>query len=500
MQPEVLIAGAGPVGMTAACELARFGVPLRIVDKSAQRTDKSKALVLWSRSLELLDRGPGGAAPFVDAGFKALAVNFVARDGELMGHVSMETVESPFPYGLMLPQSETERLLEERLQGLGVTVERQVEVLGFKPSDAGIQATLRHADGHEETVSSKWLLGCDGAHSIVRHTLGVPFAGETLDSDWMLADVHIKGYPYPDTEASVYWHKDGAFVIFPISPGRYRVLADLPMTSGALPPTPTLPQVQAIIDRRGPRGMTAFDPIWLAGFRINGRKVKEYRSGRVFLLGDAAHVHSPAGGQGMNTGMQDAFNLAWKLALVIRNTCGDRLLDGYSPERSAVGDEVLKEAARLTAVGTLKNSTLQGCRNLVSHFMLGFRAVQKEFADSMTEVAIGYPHSPLNAHSGNGHGGPRPGERAPIRDGDPLVGAGNSPRFALFANDTPASRTLRSKYFDLLESSPRSPYANKGIWLVRPDGYVALAAKEDDVREVDAYLANLSKPTVASAG
>ena len=111
-------------------------------------------------------------------------------------------------------------------------IERQVEVLGFKASDTGAQTTLRHADGREETASSNWLLGCDGAHNIVRKTLGVPFAGETLDSDWMLADVHMKGYPYPDTEASVYWHKDGAFVIFPIVPGRYRVLADLPLTSG----------------------------------------------------------------------------------------------------------------------------------------------------------------------------------------------------------------------------------------------------------------------------
>src|SRR3984957_4335905 len=165
MQPELLIVGAGPVGMTAACELARFGIPLRIVDKSAQRTDKSKALVLWGGTLELLDRGPGGGAPCVDAGVKALAVNFVARDGELMGHVSMETVKSPFPYGLMLPQSETERLLEERLQGLGVTVERQTEVLDFKRTDSGVQAVLRHADGRQETVSATGLLGCDAPHS-----------------------------------------------------------------------------------------------------------------------------------------------------------------------------------------------------------------------------------------------------------------------------------------------------------------------------------------------
>jgi 2-polyprenyl-6-methoxyphenol hydroxylase-like FAD-dependent oxidoreductase len=427
MQPEVLIVGAGPVGMTAASELSRFGVRLRIVDKAAQRTDKSKALVVWSRTLELLNRGPGGATRFIEAGFKAMAVNLLAADGQLMGHVSMDSVKSPYPYGLMLPQSETERLLEERLQGLGVSVERQIEVLDFKRTESGVQAVLRYVDGRQETVSANWMLGCDGAHSVVRHTMGMPFVGETLDSDWMLGDVHMKGYPFPDSEASVYWHKDGAFVIFPISPGRYRVIADLPLTSSSAPPTPTLEEVQAIIDRRGPGGLTAFDPIWLAGFRINGRKVANYRSGRVFLLGDAAHVHSPAGGQGMNTGMQDAFNLAWKLALVINKSCGDSLLDSFSPERSGVGDEVLKQAGRLTAVGTLKTPTLQSIRNHVVHFMFGLSTIQNAFADSMTEVSIGYPNSPLNVHDGNTHGGPKPGERAPIRDEEEPVGSGKTP-------------------------------------------------------------------------
>jgi 2-polyprenyl-6-methoxyphenol hydroxylase-like FAD-dependent oxidoreductase len=258
MQPQVLIVGAGPVGMTVASELARFGVAVRIVDKAAQRTDKSKALVVWSRTLELLDRGSGGAAPFIEAGFKALAVNIVASDGQLMGRVAMDSVTSPYPYGLMLPQSETERLLEERLRDLGVIVERQVDVLGFQSMQTGVEAVLRHADGHEEKLTTDWLLGCDGAHSIVRHTLALPFKGETLNSDWMLADVHMSGYPFPDTEVSVYWHKDGAFVIFPIVPGRYRVIADLPVTSGAVPPAPTLEQAQEIIDRRGPGGLRAF--------------------------------------------------------------------------------------------------------------------------------------------------------------------------------------------------------------------------------------------------
>jgi 2-polyprenyl-6-methoxyphenol hydroxylase-like FAD-dependent oxidoreductase len=492
MNPQVFIVGAGPVGMTAASELVRYGVSVRIVDKAPQRTDKSKALVLWSRTLELLDRGPHGSAPFIEAGFKAHAVNFVAGNGEVMGHVKMDSVKSPYPYGLMIPQSETERLLEERLAGLGVTVERQAEVLGFTTTDSGVKAKLRRHNGQEESIAAEWLLGCDGAHSIVRHTLGVPFSGETMNSDWMLADVHMSGYPFPDSEASVYWHKDGAFVIFPISPGRYRVLADLAPTRGGVAPEPPLAEVQTIIDRRGPGGLKAFDPIWLAGFRINGRKVAEYRFGRTFLLGDAAHVHSPAGGQGMNTGMQDAFNLCWKLALVIHGRCDEHLLDSYSPERSAVGDEVLKAAGRLTRVGTLKNPALQSLRNLVSHFMFGLSPVQHAFADSMTEVAIGYPHSPLNGGT-TIHGTPslKPGDRVTPSRGETAIGSGPKPLFSLFAGEGTSTADLIPKFPDLLESKLRAPLGQDGIWLVRPDGYACCFSKSTD--DITRYLDKLKR-------
>jgi 2-polyprenyl-6-methoxyphenol hydroxylase-like FAD-dependent oxidoreductase len=490
MKP-LLIAGAGPVGMTMASELARYGLPVRIVDKATQRTDKSKALVLWSRTLELLDRG-GGSAPFINAGFKAVAVNFITGD-KVVGHVSMDAVRSPYPYGLMLPQSETERLLEERLAGLGVAVERRVELTNFTSGADGVEATLRHPDGREEVVSADWLLGCDGAHSAVRHVLNAPFAGETNNSDWMLADVHMTGYPFPDSEASVYWHRDGAFVIFPISPGRYRVLADLPPSGAEQSPTPSLEEVQAVIDRRGPSGMKAFDPIWLAGFRINGRKVASYRWGRVFLAGDAAHVHSPAGGQGMNTGMQDAFNLAWKLALVVRKTCDEHLLDTYSPERSAVGDEVLKSASRLTTVGTLKNPVLQTIRNLVGHVMLGFGSVQQAFADNMTEVSIGYPQSPLNGPA-LGHVDPKPGQRVVPLAGQAPLGSGGTPLFALFGEKSSATAELVTRFTGLLDPEIRPPLHDGGMWLVRPDGYVACSSSETTV--IGAYLDGLVRPGI----
>jgi hypothetical protein len=327
----------------------------------------------------------------------------------------------------------------------------------------------------------------------VRRGLGAPFAGETLDSDWMLADVHMTGYPYPDSEASVYWHRDGAFVIFPISPGRYRVIADLPPTGAERPPTPTLEQVQAIIDRRGPSGLKAFDPIWLAGFRINGRKVASYRWGRIFLAGDAAHVHSPAGGQGMNTGMQDAFNLAWKLALVVQEKCDEHLLDSYSPERSGVGDEVLKAAGRLTAVGTMRNPVAQAVRNLVGQVMLGLNPVQHAFADSMTEVAINYPESPLNGPSLGG-AGPKPGERVVPIAGQVPVGSGATPLFALFAEKTTPTVELLKTFEGLLDPDIRPPFRNGGIWLVRPDGYVACSSRETDV--VAGYLDGIVRPSM----
>jgi 2-polyprenyl-6-methoxyphenol hydroxylase-like FAD-dependent oxidoreductase len=490
---KVLIVGAGPVGLTLAIELTRFGVPVQIVDKALQRTDKSKALVIWSRTLELLDRQPGGSAAFIEAGFKVGSVNFFSGHN-LVGRATMEGVATPYSFALMLPQAETERILEERLRSLGVAVQRGTEVLGLSSRADGADAVIRKPNGNEEKASAAWVIGCDGAHSLVRHTVGASFAGKTMDSDWILADVRMSGYPVPNTEVTVYWHHDGAFVIFPISPGRYRLIADMPPSGAAHPPTPTLEQVQAVIDRRGQPGMTAFDPIWLAGFRINGRKVASYRWGRAFLCGDAAHVHSPAGGQGMNTGMQDAFNLAWKLALASKGRGTEALLESYSLERSYVGDQVLKNAERLTFIGTTRNPVVRTVRDAVGHLMLGLAPVQHALADTMTEVSIGYPQSPLNSGSASGLHGPAPGQR--ILSDRPF-GEEGEPHFALMATGD-AADSLIDRYASVLESSLRSPPDPKGMWLVRPDGYVAVVAKSDDLSIIENSL--IEYTTVKSKG
>lgn len=416
-QAEALVVGAGPVGLALAIELERHGVACRIIDRNEQRTDKSKALVLWSRSLEILD-DMGGAAPFVAAGMPGHGMSLYDRGKRLL-HVSLDELDSPYRYALMIPQSETERLLEERLAGHGVAVERRTELCSFTVERDGVTAVLRRADGGEETVRTAWLLGCDGAHSTVRHQLGVPFAGEVEPNDWLLADVHLRG-PLPEDELSVFWHPKGILAFFPIAPGRFRVIGDVGLARGLdHPPDPTLEQVQALVDERGPGGLVCAEPIWLSGFRIHERKVNAYRHGRVFLAGDAAHIHSPAGGQGMNTGIQDAYNLGWKLGLVAAGRARDTLLDSYSTERSAVGEVVLRNAALMTRVATLRNPLAQAIRGRLAPLLASFDFVRSHVASTLAELEIDYATSPLCGERrgalalGRPHGGVAAGSRAP---------------------------------------------------------------------------------------
>ena len=501
---EVLIAGAGPVGLAMAGELARFGVSVRIVEKSAARTDKSKALVLWSRTLELLDRS-GAGAPLVAAGIKVHALN-IATGTEPIARVTFDHVPTPHPYALMLPQSDTERLLEEHLNGLGVRVERSVELISFTPGQAEVACMLLHPDGREEQLAVPWLVGCDGAHSTVRHTLGLPFAGDTLPSDWILADVHLSGVPHPG-EVVVEWHAEGILVFFPIRGARYRIIADLTGTDGAARSTdPTLEEVQQVLQRRGAPGIVASDPVWLATFHINERKVKDYRAGRVFLAGDAAHVHSPAGGQGMNTGIQDACNLAWKLALVQRGIAAEEpLLSTYSMERSAVGEHVLKNAGRLTEAAILRGPVKQFVRNRLASVLLGFGVVRERLAEEAAELAIGYPDSPLTVRVAKPSDGPQAGERAPLRPGETPAGASLppganvTPQFVLYAEPGPDAEALIACFPALLEPQLRKPFAEGYLWLVRPDGYVALTAKTDDWAAADTFLQKLSARPANSA-
>jgi 2-polyprenyl-6-methoxyphenol hydroxylase-like FAD-dependent oxidoreductase len=488
MSQAVLVVGAGPVGLTMAADLARYRVPVRIIDKAPARTDKSKALVIWSRSLELMAR-MGCADRFVAAGMKVTAANIVAG-GERIARIGLDMAGTPYPYALMIPQSETERLMEEELNSRGVYVERQLELVGFASGDDGVTAILRHADGREESIETPWLIGSDGAHSAVRHGLGMAFEGNTIPTDWALADVHLSGEGVPVGELGIYWHTEGILALFPITPGRWRVIADVGITQlGAHRSDPTLEEIQALLDQRGPGGIQATEPIWLSCFTINERKVADYSTGRVFLTGDAAHIHSPAGGQGMNTGMQDAFNLAWKLALVSRGLASpDPLIASYSVERSEVGRQVLAAAGNLTKVAMLRGRVRQSLRNHIGALLFGLTPVRRSMTNTMSELSIGYPKGPLTEEHAGQHSGPAAGSRAPVLpDADP-IGGGDTPRFTLFGHAGPQSAALISRRPDQLEPQVRPPFAPDGLWLVRPDGYVAATAAGGDWARIGTHL------------
>jgi 2-polyprenyl-6-methoxyphenol hydroxylase-like FAD-dependent oxidoreductase len=485
----VLVVGAGPVGLTMAAELRRYGVELRIIDKSASRTDKSKALVLWSRSLELIQR-MGCVDRFLAAGAPVHGAR-ISNGAKRIADVTFDNVASPYPFALMIPQSETERLLEEHLAELGTKVERFTELASFEVLSDGVIANLRGSNGKEERVTVDWLIGCDGAHSAVRHGLGAEFEGSTEPSDFALADLRLEGL-HPD-KLDVFWHAKGILAFFPIVGDRYRVIADLGPAKNASGLTdPTLEEMQALVEQRGPGNIHLHDPYWLASFRINERKVKDYRRGQIFLAGDAAHIHSPAGGQGMNTGMQDAFNLAWKLAMVIKGTAKPSLLDSYSIERSAVGDRVLHNATQLTEVALLRNPIAQAARNFGAKILLGLSQVQQRMSNTMTELDIAYPHSPLSVTGIRAPGGdlPRAGERWPAIAGEiAAIGAGNTPQFALITNSD-AAGVVTNHFEGMMELRP-APDGMRGLWVVRPDGYVGLAARCDDTKTAEAYLASI---------
>jgi 2-polyprenyl-6-methoxyphenol hydroxylase-like FAD-dependent oxidoreductase len=477
----VLIAGAGPVGLMLANELARYGVTVRIVETSPTRTDKSKALVLWSRSLELLDQA-GYVEPFLAAGMQAHGAQ-ISNGKDVVARIALDGIKSRFSYALMIPQSDTERILEEQLEKRGVKVERTVTLESFAEQDDGVRAVLRKADGGSETLEAGWLVGCDGAHSTVRHGLGLAFEGTTQPSDWYLADGHISGLE-PHDRLHIYWHRDGILAFFPIKEGRWRVVADLgPATDSGRHADPTLEDIQALLTLRSAQPLVIKDAYWLTAFRINERKVSHYGKGRAFLAGDAAHIHSPAGGQGMNTGMQDTFNLAWKLALVIQGVCKPSLLDSYSVERSAVGDMVLRNASRLTDAAVMRNPIAQGLRNAVARFALGFPMIQERAANILSETDIGYSESPLTVAAHRVHG-PGAGERWPEK----LPTDPGKPQFVVLGPRALAAE-LAAKFPALLRAGPEVT----DLKLIRPDGYVGFAGSSSDRPAAEAYLQTLAR-------
>jgi 2-polyprenyl-6-methoxyphenol hydroxylase-like FAD-dependent oxidoreductase len=371
----------------------------RVIDELDAPVTTSKAAVVHSRTMEVFaDMG------VVDAvlarsrevhGFNAYSA------GKRVAHVALDGVDSPYPFPYGISQHDTEMVLADYFSEQGGVVERGAKLEALEQDGTRVVATVARAGRDAERIESKWIVGCDGAHSAVRKQLGFSFEGAPYEERLIQADVRIAWpTPMPDDEILVFLHEDGVLATFPLfQDGRYRLIVLQP--KGTPEPEPSLEAFQRFVDQRGPPGTKVSDPAWMIGFRIHHRRTSAYRKSRAFVAGDAAHIHSPVGGQGMNTGIQDAYNLAWKLALVTRGGGRDVLLDSYEAERMPVATALLgaTDAAMrgLEVALGLKGSLATGLRNQLMSFATSLDVVKSKVQRTVSMLGVGYPKSPIVA-------------------------------------------------------------------------------------------------------
>lgn len=407
----VLIVGAGPSGLTMALELSRRGIDYRIIDKQPERIKTSNALAIQPRTLEMLD-DMGVVDGFLKMGQRivSISINDASRNISL---VSTDQIESYYNFIQSLPQYYTEEILDQQLLRQDKQIERQRELVQLERKEGMVVAELLDADGNPETVQCQWLIACDGARSTIRNILDVKFTGIDFPQRFIIADVHIES-DYPDDQVIAFLSKYGPIAFFPIKAGSFRMVATLMNSDRDPEQSISLLEIQKITEQRTKGKIKVKDAFWVSPFWIHNRMVANMREGSVFFVGDAAHTHSPAGGQGMNTGMQDAYNLAWKLALVIKGESEVRLLDTYQEERCSIAKQVLNDTEKMTKIILIKSDFMRFLRFVLIKLALGIHKLQHKFLMKLTQLTMRYSNSSIIDYHGKANKkGPFPGEYAP---------------------------------------------------------------------------------------
>jgi 2-polyprenyl-6-methoxyphenol hydroxylase-like FAD-dependent oxidoreductase len=498
---KVLIAGAGPTGLVLALWLTRLGVPVRIIDKAAQPGTTSRALVVHARTLELY-RELGLAEELLAGGLRFEAINLWVR-GEKAGRAALGDAGrgvSPFPFLLIHPQDEHERVLIGRLKTLGVEVERGTELADFREEGERVVARLRRADGSEEQCEAQYLAGCDGASSKVREVLHAGFPGGTYAHLFYVADVEARGEAV-DGELHVALDDADFLAIFPLKgAGRARLVGTV-SSSAELQhqrlgwedvSTRVIERMRLQVDRVH----------WFSTYHVHHRVSARFRWRRAFLLGDAAHIHSPVGGQGMNTGIADAANLAWKLAFVLRGGVRPELLDSYEPERLAFAKRLVATTDRaftfVTNDGPLARMMRTEVVPRVLPRLFHSKAVRRLMFRTVSQTLVNYRASGLSEGRA---GAVRGGDRLPWVPALEPSGEDNfaalspsawqvhvygNPRASL--RDACMRRRLPLRVFDWRPAIRRTGLQRDAAYLVRPDGYVALASSKATGSDLDRYI------------
>jgi 2-polyprenyl-6-methoxyphenol hydroxylase-like FAD-dependent oxidoreductase len=478
----VVIVGAGPTGLILASELALAGVRCVVLERRAGPRNDSRAICLHARSMEALDLR-GQAAIFADAGLAVPSFPLGPRGAK----IRFGLLDSDFPYMLDLPQSQIERLLLTRALELGAEIRWSASVTAVAQDDAGVTVTL--ADGGQERAD--YVVACDGVHSFVRDDLAIPFPGSHNPGAVILADLHLDGLPMDSAYGDL--SKNGMLLVFPFRDGSCRlVLYDFSRGNIPVAEPVTFAEVTASLHRVVGQDFGPRDMGWSGRYQSESRQALDYRSGRVLFAGDAAHAHSPAGAQGMNTGLQDSVNLGWKLAAAVNGWGPDWLLDSYNAERHPVGAGVLALSGRQFRLNTAKSAARRLRRWVVYRLLTPLPFVQSRLARDYSGLSIGYPPAPSGAEPGGQPAHPLTGARLP-RGRLTLADSTTASLYELFhdgrfvllepaAAGGPPVLADRIRTVRYTACSPALPAAT----LVRPDGYVAWAT---DIRDPAARAA-----------
>jgi 2-polyprenyl-6-methoxyphenol hydroxylase-like FAD-dependent oxidoreductase len=499
--PEVLIAGAGPTGLVLALWLTRLGVRVRIVDKTPEPVATSRAVGVQARTLELY-RQIGLADAVVERGRKAPAANLwvSGRNAARFSFGDMGADLSAFPYALVFSQDQHERLLIERLAEAGIEVERRTEILGFEEKDGRVLTRLKGPDGGLEACETAYIAGCDGAHSTVRETLGIGFAGGTYDHLFYVADVIASGAAM-NGELNIALDETDFLVIFPLKgDGRARLIGTVREDADHRRENLNWEDVSKSVINGMRFNVKRVN--WFSAFRVHHRVADHFRMGSAFLLGDAAHVHSPVGGQGMNTGIGDAVNLAWKLAAVLRARADATLLDSYEPERIAFARKLVATTDRVftgvTSTGAIDRLVRLKLVPFLLPLLFRFKAVRHLMFRTISQAALNYRGSSLSeGRVGAVHGG----DRLPwVKPESNQRGDNFTPLTSLdwqvhvYGEATPETRAvcdgrkLPLHVFPWRAEMGRAGLRLNAVYLVRPDGYVGLADAGDGAAAIASYL------------
>jgi 2-polyprenyl-6-methoxyphenol hydroxylase-like FAD-dependent oxidoreductase len=506
MKTDVIIIGAGPTGLALACQLIRYGIDFVILDKKATTTPHSKAIGVQARTLEIYEQ-IGIADELISQGALAERARLV-ESGGVRGEVDLSDIGegmSPYPFLLLLEQGKHEKILYDFIRANEKDVLWNTGLESFTQNENGVTANVKNENGETNQIEAKFLVGCDGAKSVVRHTLGMTFEGSTFERLFYVADVQIE-WEFPHDSLYVFLMENNLLAFFPMTGGEnhFRIVGTFPEDETRREGEILYEEIERQITEDTQLDLDIHDVNWFSVYKVHSRRVNKFSEGRSFLAGDSAHIHTPAGAQGMNTGIQDGYNLAWKLAFVLRGKADEKILETYNEERLENAKRLLQTTDRFFDFGASEEWFVSFFRTkifpYIANFALNFDAVKNFIFPLVSQIGINYRKSRLSVHNENFR--IRAGDRMPYFtvDGASIYKKLKSPMFHLltfsdgqteiFSRD----ETMKDNFYDynLFPLYPHIAeiFGNKNSFsvLLRPDNYIAMITEDSSLEKINEYL------------